>query len=60
MRNLKIVVTLFAFAGIAACGGPQTPPPAGPPTAGAGDEVKEAPKRQISKVEAQDFAGAVK
>jgi tetratricopeptide (TPR) repeat protein len=64
MRKLKNVVTLvaasFALWGIAACGGPQTPAPAGPPTGGTGEDVKEAPKRQISKAEAQDFAGAVK
>jgi tetratricopeptide (TPR) repeat protein len=63
MRDIKIVVTLlaavFVLGGIAACGGPQTPPPAGPPTGG-GEEVKEAPKRQITKAEAQDFAGAVR
>ena len=63
MRNLKRVVTLFAIVlalwGIAACGGPQTPPPAGPPT-GPTEEVKEAPKRQITKAEAQDFASATK
>ena len=59
MRNLKRVVTLLALAGIAACGGPQTPPPAGPPT-GPTEEVKEAPKRQITKAEAQDFASAAK
>lgn len=52
-----LVVVLTPWA--AACGGPQTPAPAGPPTGG-GEEVREAPKRQISKVEAQDFAGAAK
>jgi tetratricopeptide (TPR) repeat protein len=60
MNKLSLVVTLFALAGIAACGGPQTPAPAGPPTGAAGDEVKEAPKRQITKAEAQDFASATK
>ena len=60
MRTLKIVVTLLAIAGIAACGGPQTPAPAGPPTGEPGTELKEAPKRQISKAELQDFAAAAR
>jgi tetratricopeptide (TPR) repeat protein len=62
MRKLSLVSTLLAFGvvfALGACGGPQTPAPVGPPTGG-GDEVKEAPKRQITKAEAQDFASAVK
>ena len=63
MRATRILIALGVSTLIAACGPPQKAQVQGPPTGetppGA-DEAREAPKRQISKAERQDFVAAAK
>jgi tetratricopeptide (TPR) repeat protein len=63
MRALRILIVLSVASFLAACGPAQKPAVQGPPTGEtppSADEAREAPKRQISKAERQDFAAAAK